>query len=100
MIIKTNTASQMPDLQKIQDKMTKEFSRDLIDLISRTIRNAYDDIVALEKTERVTALPTADLSHRGKFVLWETTGAVADGLYLCVDTGGGAYAWKKVTVAT
>ena len=98
MIIKTYPVSQIPDVDKIRDELTKQFNKDFADILLRTIRNIYDDIVALEKTERVTAFPTADLGHRGKTILVEGTSGGADGLFICADTGGLGFAWKTISL--
>jgi len=98
MIIKTYPVNQIPDVDKIRDELTKQFNKDFADILLRTIRNIYDDIVALEMTERVTSFPTANLEHRGKAILLEGTGGGADGLFICADTGGGGYAWKTIAL--
>ena len=103
MIYKTQPISQYPDIEKIRDKMTKEFNHGLADVITKAFRDFFDDIKALEKVERVTSLvvgtgPTANLDSRGKMVLLEGTGTGADALVICVDTGSGGFKWRTVTV--
>jgi len=98
MIIKSRPVTQLPDVERIKDEMTKNFGLEMSEILIEALRNIYDDIVNLEKTERVTSFPTANLEHRGKFVLVEGTSGATDDLYLCVDTGGAGYNWAKVTI--
>ena len=105
MIIKTNPQTNFPDTERIKDEIIKTFGQDLGELFMKNLRDTYDDIAMLENVERVTSLvagtgPTADLERRGKYVLLEGTGGAADGLYICEDTGGGGYAWKKIAKTT
>ena len=99
MKIRTTPINQIPDLELIKDELTKEYSRDLADILTKTIRNIYDDLVSLEKEERVTSFPTANLASRGKCILLEGTGGGADELYICADTGGAGYTWKTIALS-
>lgn len=98
MIIKSRPITQLPDVERIKDDIVKNFGVELGEVLIEAFRNIYDDIKNLEKTERVTSFPTADLEHRGKTILLEGTGAGADGLFIAIDTGGAGYAWKEITL--
>ncbi len=98
MIIKSRPITQFPDVERIKDDLVKNFGTEISEILIEALRNIYDDIVNLETTERVTAIPTATLDRRGKFILLEGTGGGADGLFLCVDTGSGGYSFKTVAL--
>lgn len=98
MIIKTDPQTSMPDVEKIKDELVKNFGRDLSEMLMNTLRNTYDDIKALQNVERATSFPTANLESRGHLILVEGTSSAADDLYLCVDTGGGGFAWKNIAL--
>lgn len=103
MIIKHRPSIEFPDPREIKDSNVITFVSDLARCLMQAFKNLYDDIVNLEKIERITSFtagtgPTAELASRGKIVLLQGTGGAADGLYICVDTGGGGYAFKPITV--
>ena len=101
MVIRTPPSIQYPDVEKIRDEILKSFNKDLADALSRVVRSIHDDIVALEKVERVANLasrPAASSIYLGKFIIVDGTGAAADGLFICVDTGSNGFLWKVVTI--
>ena len=98
MIFRTRAITQLPDIERLQDDTVKNTLAELNDILLDNARNVYDDVVALEKIERVTAFPTANLASRGKLILVQGTAGGADSLYLCADTGGAGYGWKVVTI--
>ncbi len=97
MNLKTFPTPQFPITEGIKDLAAQQFGKDISDILSKIIRDIYDDLVALEKVERVTSLPTANSDRRGKFVLLEGTGGGADGLFLCGYTGSGRFKFKIAT---
>jgi len=98
MIIKHRPIIQLPDVERIKDESVKQYGLENASILIETLRNIYDDIVALEKVERVTSFPTANLEHRGKKILVEGTSGGADGCFICIDTGGGGYGWKTIAL--
>jgi len=100
MILKTKPVNQFPDVDRIEDSIMR-YCKDLNSLLARIIRNMYDDVINLEKTDRaanIAALPTAALVNRGKVYLVDGTSGGADKLYISVDTGGEVYAWKEISL--
>jgi len=98
MIFRTRSVTQLPDIERIRDDSIKVTLAELNDILLENFRNIYDDAVNLEKTERVTAFPTANLASRGKTVLLEGTAGGADSLWICADTGGAGYGWKQIAL--
>lgn len=88
---------QFPDIDRIRDEAAKQFGKDLADVLLKSLRNIYDDLNALQNTDVVDSLPTADVAYRGRFFTVKGTGGTGDSLYLCCDTGGGGYGFKEVT---
>lgn len=98
MIFKHRPKTEWPDISKIKDEMTRQFATDIGKLILDSLRNIYDDLKSLEKPERVTSLPAASISYRGKCFLLENAGA-EDTLHICLyNAATETYSWKQVTL--
>lgn len=98
MKIKHRPYVKIPDVDKIKDEVVKEFWQDLGKIILEAFKNIYDDIKNLEKVENVDSLPVASKETRGKMYLVRG-GSGADTLYIGVDTGGGNYVFKQITLS-
>ena len=84
---------------EIKDPAAREFCRLLMTYLAEHSMQNYDDINSLQNVEKVTALPTASVLQRGKFLLLDN-GAAADTLHVCRDSAvDGTYEWKTVTLA-
>jgi hypothetical protein len=98
-LFKTKSPAIFPNADKIKDEAVVDFGQDLAKVITELVRNILDDLKNLERVERVDTLPTAALENIGKFYILNGTGAGADLLYICMDTGSGGYSFKQVTIA-
>lgn len=98
MIFRTRSITQLPDIERLQDDTVKNTLAELNDILLDNFRNVYDDVTSLEKTERVTSFPTANLASRGKLILVQGTAGATDRLWINIDTGGAGYGWKEITL--
>jgi hypothetical protein len=87
-----------PKVDKIKDEGTKEFGEDLAKIITKLVRDILDDQKNLEKIQRVDTLPSASADHIGKLYILNGTGSGSDTLYINVDTGGGGYGLKTISL--
>ena len=98
MIFRTRSITQLPDIERLQDDTVQNTLAELDDILLDNFRNVYDDVTSLEKTERVTSFPTANLASRGKLILVQGTAGATDRLWINIDTGGAGYGWKEITL--
>lgn len=94
--MKHKPTQEFPKFEAIKDQAMQAFCKELGDTFLRSMRNIADDLQTIETVEVVSALPTAAKTNWGKFYLLITTGA--DWLYICIDTGGSGFTFKKITL--
>ncbi len=98
MLIQHRPETQAPMLDNVKDKGARDAFTAFFKLIYDMSNRLYADVRALERVERISALPTAAKDYRGKMYLLATAGE--DTLHICVlNTGTGAYSWKQVTLS-
>lgn len=88
--------TELPRIDDIEDPVVRTYAKELNELMNRAMRNIYDDLKNLDNTEVVSSLPAASKENRGKRYL--VSGAGADTLYICIDTGGGGYTFKQIAL--
>jgi len=95
MIFKHRKATQLPTGDGIKEPTLFAYTQDLGRILMQALKNIYDDLINLEKTEIVTALPTAAKEYRGKIMVLVTTGL--DEVYICLyNIGTAAYSWEQI----
>lgn len=97
MKLKHRKSIEIPKLEDLSKESVLRFGDELGKLLWQTLRNIYDDLVSLGKTEVIDTLPAAAAEYRGKIFVVPQAGL--DKTYICLlNTGTGVYAWKEVTV--
>jgi hypothetical protein len=97
-IIQSRPIGTFPDFSNIKDEATRKTIKDLCDILLKQHRNISDDLNNIQNTDMVDTLPTAASEYRGRLLILKGAGTGADGAYLCIDTGGGGYTFKQITL--
>lgn len=94
--IKVKKSFMPPDYSDFSDESTQKYAELLGRILIQYFKDIYDDIQSLQTVEKVTALPTANASWRGKFVFVDGLGVADDVLHYCILNSGNSYVWKTV----
>lgn len=97
-VFKSKVPAIFPKAEEIKDEKTKEFGQDIARQQAESARSMLDDMKMLEKVQTVDSLPTVTESDVGKLYIRNGTGTGADSLFLVVDTGGGGYGLKSISL--
>ncbi len=94
--IKVKKSFMPPDNKAFEDTSVQKYAELLGRILIQSFKDIYDDIQSLQTVEKVTALPTASINWRGKFVFVDGSGSADDVLHYCILNSADAYEWKTV----
>ncbi len=96
MIHKHRKTTELPKGFEVTDPAIIKYIDDMGKALRQTLKNIYDDSIALEKAEVTSSLPTASAEYLGKMFLKSNAGA-DDTLHICIYRGATTdYAWKTI----